>query len=71
MSRRRFGIMSTWFHQARAAHDRELGAPQPFALTGDGPHTAAVRAGRWDAGSLADARYRDWLIQRMGERGDD
>lgn len=70
MSRRRFGIMASWFHQARAQHSRELGAPQPFPLTGDNVHTAEVIASDRcrDGGTLADARYRDWLIQRDADK---
>jgi hypothetical protein len=68
MSQRRSGIMSTWFHEERAKHDRELGAPQPFPLAGDGEHLASAIGGKWDGGKLADARYRDWLAQRERQR---
>lgn len=50
----------------------DLGAPQPFNLTGDGGHTAFVRnnppRGREElAGALADARYLDWLDKRRDD----
>lgn len=57
-----------WHRTAQAQHDRALGAPQPFALTGDGSLTRRlqVRANDPMAGAkLAEARYLDWLAQRI------
>lgn len=50
-----------------AADIRELGAPQPFRLHGDGRHTAAVATKKPKAnlaGALAEARYLDWMEER-------
>lgn len=67
----RNGIMSTWLHQERAEHARDLAAPQPFPLTGDGENTMRLsmfrRQQRDLAGALADARYRDWLANRASK----
>ena len=51
----------------------DLGAPQPFALTGDGEYTrnAARRTSRSDpllGPKLAEARYLDWIMDRNSER---
>jgi hypothetical protein len=58
-----------WHRAAQAAHLRQLGAPQPFPLVGDGDATRAAtrRINRNDpmlGVRLAEARYRDWLSQR-------
>lgn len=50
-----------------AADIRELGAPQPFRLHGDGRHTAKVATKKPKAnlaGALAEARFRDWIEGR-------
>ena len=51
----------------------DLGAPQPFALTGDGDNTrsAARRTSRSDpllGPKLAEARYLDWIVARNKDR---
>lgn len=61
----------------RAAHSREMAAPQVFGLTGDGQHAESVKRtvpmeGGWIKTrtndelkiALVEARYRDWLELR-------
>jgi hypothetical protein len=62
----------SWRDEARARkaqHTRALGAPQRFALTGDGDHTRKVTHAHHANDdelkvALCEARYRDWLAQR-------
>lgn len=60
-------IMNRLRRAEYTAQTADLAAPQPFPLTGDGAHTAALARGprpAYLAGALADARYRDWLAHR-------
>ena len=63
----------SWRDEARARkaqHTRALGAPQRFALTGDGAHACKLIADALNKSddelrvALCEARYRDWLAQR-------
>jgi hypothetical protein len=58
---------AVWIRAERAAHSRALGAAQAFPLTGDGLYALDACQHAADATALAEARYRDWVVDQMAQ----